>query len=74
MKSLTLVGIILVAAGIAGLVFQYVPIRETRTIVDAGPIQIQQETERRVPIPTIAGIAAVIAGLGLAIIGQRRRA
>ena len=74
MKVLSLVGVILVILGIAALVLQYVPIRETRTIVDAGPIQIQQETERRVPIPTIAGIAAVIAGLGLAIIGQRRRA
>jgi hypothetical protein len=72
MKSLTLVGIILVAAGIAGLVLQYVPIRETRTIVDAGPIQIQQESERRIPIPAIAGVIAVVAGLGLAVLGQRR--
>jgi hypothetical protein len=45
MKPLTIAGIVLVALGIAGLVFQYVPIRETRTVVDAGPIQIQQETE-----------------------------
>jgi hypothetical protein len=72
MKALSLVGVILVVVGIAALVVQYVPIRGTRTIVDAGPIQIQQETERRIPIPTIAGIAAVIAGLGLAIAGQRR--
>lgn len=72
MKPLTLIGVILVALGIAGLVVQYVPIRETRTVVDAGPIQIQQETERRIPIPTIAGVIAVIAGLGLAIVGQRR--
>jgi hypothetical protein len=72
MKSLTLLGVILVVLGIVALVFQYVPIRGTRTIVDAGPIQIQQETERRVPIPAIAGVVAVIAGLGLAVIGQRR--
>ena len=72
MKPLTIAGIVLVALGIAGLVFQYVPIRETRTVVDAGPIQIQQETERRIPIPAIAGVVAVIVGLGLAVVGQRR--
>ena len=72
MKPLTIAGIVLIALGIAGLVFQYVPIREMRTVVDAGPIQIQQETERRIPIPAIAGVIAVIAGLGLAVVGQRR--
>jgi hypothetical protein len=72
MKPLTVVGIILVAVGIAALVIQYVPIRETRTIVDVGPIQIQQDSERRIPIPTIAGVIAVLAGLGLVVVGQRR--
>jgi len=69
---MALVGVILVVLGIVALVFQYVPIRETRTVVDAGPIQVQQERERRIPIPTIAGVVAVIAGLGLAIASQRR--
>lgn len=72
MKALTFIGIILIALGLGALVFQYVPIRETRTIVDAGPIQIQQESERRIPIPGIAGVVAVIAGLGLVLVGQRR--
>ena len=72
MRPMALVGIVLVVLGIVALVFQYVPIRETRTVVDAGPIQIQQERERNIPIPTIAGVVAVIAGLGLAVASQRR--
>jgi hypothetical protein len=72
MKPMALVGVILVVLGIVALVFQYVPIRETRTVIDAGPIQVQQERERHIPIPTIAGVIAVIAGLGLAIASQRR--
>jgi hypothetical protein len=72
MKPMALVGVILIVLGIVALVFQYVPIRETRTVIDAGPIQVQQERERRVPIPAIAGVAAVVAGLGLAIASQRR--
>jgi hypothetical protein len=72
MRPMALVGIILVVLGIVALVFQYVPIRETRTVVDAGPIQVQAERERHIPIPTIAGVVAVIAGLGLAVASQRR--
>ena len=72
MKPMALVGVILVVLGIVALVVQYVPIRETRTVIDAGPIQVQQERERHIPIPTIAGVIAVIAGLGLAIASQRR--
>ncbi len=72
MKSLSIFGVVLIAIGIAALVFQYVPIRETRTVIDAGPIQVQQERERRIPIPAIAGVAAVLAGLGLVVVGQRR--
>ena len=72
MKPMALVGVILVVLGIVALVVQYVPIRETRTVIDAGPIQVQQERERNIPIPTIAGVIAVIAGLGLAVASQRR--
>ena len=72
MKPMALVGVILIVLGIVALVIQYIPIRETRTVIDAGPIQVEQERERRVPIPTIAGVVAVVAGLGLAIASQRR--
>ncbi len=72
MKPLTIVGVILVVLGIAALVVQYVPVTERRTLVDAGPIQVQQEQQRNIPIPTVAGVLAVVAGLGLAIGAQRR--
>jgi hypothetical protein len=69
---MALVGVILIVLGIAALIVPYIPIRENRTVIDAGPIQVQQERERRVPIPTIAGVVAVVAGLGLAVASQRR--
>lgn len=72
MRPLTIVGVILVVLGIAALVVQYVPVTERRTLVDAGPIQVQQEQQRNIPIPTVAGVLAVVAGLGLAIGAQRR--
>ena len=71
MKPLTLFGIVLVVLGVIGLVFANVTFTEHKTVLNAGPIKITQDQEKSVPIPTIAGIVAVVAGLGLIFIGRR---
>ena len=65
--------LVLVIAGVAGLVIANVSFTERKTVVDAGPIKITEEQQKVVPIPTIAGIAAVVVGLGLVFVGGRRR-
>jgi hypothetical protein len=40
-------------------------------VLDAGPIKITQEQEKTVPIPTIAGIAAIVVGVALIFAGRR---
>jgi hypothetical protein len=45
---------------------------ETKNVVDLGPIQINSEEKHNIPIPTIAGIAAVVAGLGLVLMSRRQ--
>lgn len=71
MKPLTLFGIVLVVLGVIGLVVANVTFTEHKTVLNAGPIKITQDQEKSVPIPTIAGIVAVVAGLGLIFIGRR---
>ena len=71
MKSLTLFGVVLVVLGVIGLVVANVTFTEHKTVLDAGPIKITQNQEKSVPIPTIAGIVAVVAGLGLILAGRR---
>jgi len=71
MKPLALVGILLIALGVVGLVVANVSFTEHKTVLDAGPIKITQEQERVVPIPTIAGIVAVVVGVGLLFAGRR---
>jgi hypothetical protein len=67
------VGVLLVILGIAGLVMQYVTITERRTVAEIGPLELKTEEERNIPIPTIAGIVAVLAGL-IIIVTSRRAA
>jgi hypothetical protein len=71
MRPLAILGVVLVVLGIGALVFQYVPITQTRTVVDAGPLQVKTTEQRNIPIPAIAGIMAVVAGVGLALASRR---
>jgi len=72
MKSIALVGIVLIVLGICGLVYGRIGYTTKDKVLDLGPIQATAETEHSVPIPEIAGIVAVIAGLVLVVTGAKR--
>lgn len=71
MRHLLLVGFVLVVLGIAGLIVQNVTFTETKQVLDVGPLQLRTEEQHDVPIPTIAGLTAVIAGLGMIFASRR---
>lgn len=71
MKPIMILGVVLILAGVGGLVFRSVHWTETKNVVDAGPIQINAEEDHSLWIPTAAGIAAILAGMGLVVVGRR---
>jgi hypothetical protein len=71
MKPLAIVGVLLIAIGIAGLAIDNISFTERKTIVDAGPIKVTADEQRSIPIPTIAGVIAVVAGVGMVFMGRR---
>lgn len=71
MRTLSIIGILLVVLGIAGLIVENVSFTEKKDVVDIGPVQIQSEEEHNIPIPTIAAVLAVLAGIGLVVIDRR---
>jgi hypothetical protein len=71
MRNMMLLGAVLMVLGIAGLIVQNVNFTETKKVVDFGPIQVTSQEKHNIPIPTIVGIVAVIAGLGLVIAARR---
>ena len=72
MKPLVLVGIVLIVLGVVGLVIQGISVTERRTVLDVGPLKLQADEQKIIPIPAIAGIAAVAVGLGLVLMGRKR--
>jgi hypothetical protein len=72
MKPLALVGVLLIVLGIVGLVVENVSFTERKTVLDVGPLKVQADEQKVVPIPTIAGVVAVVVGLGLVFMSRRR--
>lgn len=69
----TIVAVGLIVLGLLALVyggFSYT--RETHDI-DLGPIEFEVEEKERVNVPVWAGVAGVVAGTGLLLVGRKRR-
>ncbi|MGC9954907.1 MAG: hypothetical protein ABSD21_11595 [Rhizomicrobium sp.] len=71
MRNLAILGVVLVLLGVGGLLLGQFSYSDTKPVLDAGPIHVTTQQEHRVLIPTIAGIAVLLAGVGLIIIGRR---
>jgi hypothetical protein len=73
MKPAIIFGVLLIAIGIAGLAIDNISFTERKTIVDAGPLKVTADEQRTIPIPSIVGVVAVIAGVAMLFMGRRAR-
>lgn len=73
MKPISIAGIILIVLGVAALAYQGVTYTSRETVLDIGPVQATAERQKTVPLPPVLGIAAVAGGVGLLIVGMRKR-
>ena len=71
MKPIAILGLVLILAGIGGLIFRSIHWTETKNVAQIGPIEVNSEEDHNVWIPTAAGIAAVVAGVGLVFVSRR---
>ncbi len=71
MRNLTILGVVLVLLGVAALAFGHFSYTDTERTAKVGPLEVNVQEQHQVSIPTIAGIAIVIAGLGAIVLGQR---
>ena len=72
MKSTTLVGIVLIAFGVAGLAFQGISYTTREKVIDIGGLGITAETRKTIPVPLIAGGLALVAGIGTVVVASRK--
>lgn len=73
MRSMLVLGIILIVLGLFSIGYDYYPKRE-RHIVGVGPVEIgsYEKEEESSPVPLIIGIVAIAAGCILIIARKRK--
>jgi hypothetical protein len=72
MKTYTLIGIILIVIGIIALAYQGITYTTREKVVDIGPIQINADKTKTIPIPPILGGIALVGGIVLLVAGGRK--
>ena len=66
-----IVGILLIVAGIAGVIYGGFTYTSHKKAVDMGPIQIEKTEHHSVPIPPLLGVVGIIAGGALVFMGAK---
>jgi uncharacterized membrane protein YidH (DUF202 family) len=69
-----LIGIVLIVFGIVALAVGGFTYTTREKIIDIGPLQASADRQKTVPIAPIAGIAAVVGGIVLVVVGSKARA
>ena len=72
MKTSVIVGALLIALGVAGLVYKSFSYESEETIAQIGDLKATAETEKNIPIPAALGIAAIVAGVLVIVVGRRK--
>ena len=74
MTTRRIAGLVLIVIGLIALVSGGVFWTNRETIVDAGPIEVTAEEREGFAVPQVVGIIALIGGIALVAIPDRRRA
>lgn len=73
MRILMVFGIILILLGIVSLATSGFSFKSREKVLDVGPIEATTEKERRVNIPPVLGVVALVGGIAMVIAGGKRQ-
>lgn len=65
-------GIILIVLGILGFLTEAISFTTEEQVMDLGPLEVERQEERTVPVTPIASGAAVVVGIGLVAVSGRK--
>jgi drug/metabolite transporter (DMT)-like permease len=74
MNAKRIIGLALIVIGIVTLVWGGVFWTDRDKVLDAGPLEITTEQQEGVALPPILGVVALVGGIVLLVVPDRRRA
>jgi len=72
-KAATVVGILLIVIGIVGFALGGFSYTHEKKDVDLGPLQVSHKEKSTLPISPILSSVSLVAGVGLVVVGTRRK-
>ena len=72
MTSIKIVAIVLIVAGALGLAYGGFSYTQDTTAVKLGPIELTVKEEKNVNVPVWAGVAAIVVGGLLLVLGSKK--
>ena len=74
MRPTTIIGLLLIAGGLAALLMGGFSYTRSEKVLDVGPLEATVESRESVPLPPVLGGLALAAGVALLFVGKRRKA
>jgi len=74
MRLTAIVGLVLIALGLAALAYQGINYTSRETVIDVGPVHATAERHRTLPLPPALGAGVVAGGVVLLVVGVRKHA
>ena len=72
MKPATVIGVILIVIGIIALAYQGITYTTREKVVDLGPLKVEANRERTIPLPPVVGVIALVGGIVLVAVSGRK--
>jgi uncharacterized membrane protein len=69
--GMKVLGILLLVLGLVALMYSGITYTKREKVVDLGPIQINKESTKRIPLPPIIGGLALVGGIVLVMSSRR---
>lgn len=67
-----MLGILLIAIGIAAFAYQGISVTTSERVVDVGPIHVNADKTRTLPLPPIVGAVALVGGIVVLVMGRKK--
>jgi hypothetical protein len=72
MKTMVVIGILLIVFGVGAFVFQGISYTTREKVVDMGPIHMSHDKTRTLPLGPLVGGAALAGGIVLLVVGLKK--
>jgi hypothetical protein len=72
MKPIMIVGVILIIIGIIALAYGGLSFTTSEKVAEIGPLKVEKEKTRTLPLPPILGGLALVGGIVLLVVGARQ--